>query len=942
MTRLAVSWLSFALVSWAGALMVPATGNWSAIRGSAQVDNSVTRTGKPSLRIEPGAGGAEARVRSAAVTLVAGKHYELKAWIKTQAMEVSDLDRTPIATGASIAMSSMPFDVHSESLSGTRDWQPVSLKFTATRSKDQIELRAAEGGQFKGRFWVDGVSLDEVSGLGDWPVKDAVDTFGPAYRYPKGGWIYVHIEGKPYERGFQHGYLLAREIEGYVDRCAAQLDPKSKRAAWNNGRATADALFLRGFDEEMREEMKGIADGAAAAKAQYDGRAIDLRDIVAANTITELGLLSPANRVTPTGLEGLRLSLPDYFNPKRDVGIGDRCSAFAATGKATRDGRMVIAHLTMWPLTLAEQTNIMLDIKPEKGHRLVMQSYPGGIQSGTDWYQNDAGVVLTETTIRQSPFNMRGTPVAFRARQAIQYGTDISQVAQHLMDRNNGLYTNEWLIADAKNDEIAMFELGTNKTRLYRSSKNEWFGGVEGFYWGCNNAKDLQVRTEYTPDPKQDPQDIPYVSSDRDRKWLQLYDTHKGQIDERFAFLALRTAPLVSASAFDGKVTTGEMASRTMLWAVLGKPNQRECEPNRWQKEQYPGNEGIYSSGYRLFAAEPDENLRASIQSREQERLARQPGDTAAAKTKWRKIEPERLWKGWIMPAADSDRWLTASGAVYHALLASEEFPRELGAWRIRYRAATRTKDWPLRQLSFDLRNSDWFEASRAKGVLLLDALRLKMGDEKFLQLMRDFYTAHTTSTASTAEFTAAAEKTLGSPLDAFFTEWLDGTGLPGSQDGPAFAPQNIFGRLESALIVYGTALDAGSNRRAAELLRRDMLNWYEHAVEIRKDFELAPEEARHHTLIFVGRPESNSALRAFAGKLPVTFDGAAFTAGGKTYASENFGIMLAAEHPDDPRQLAVVLAGNSALQTVRLATQRPHEFSWQVYRGTKAVERGY
>ena len=36
----------------------------------------------------------------------------------------------------------------------------------------------------------------------------------------------------------------------------------------------------------------------------------------------------------------------------------------------------------------------MLDIKPAKGHRMLMQSYPGGIESGTDWYQNDAGVIL--------------------------------------------------------------------------------------------------------------------------------------------------------------------------------------------------------------------------------------------------------------------------------------------------------------------------------------------------------------------------------------------------------------------------------------------------------------------------------------------------------------------------------------------------------------------
>src|SRR5450759_1596452 len=34
-----------------------------------------------------------------------------------------------------------------------------------------------------------------------------------ANRHEKNGWIYLHIEGSPEERGFQHGYLLAKEIK---------------------------------------------------------------------------------------------------------------------------------------------------------------------------------------------------------------------------------------------------------------------------------------------------------------------------------------------------------------------------------------------------------------------------------------------------------------------------------------------------------------------------------------------------------------------------------------------------------------------------------------------------------------------------------------------------------------------------------------------------------
>ena len=139
--------------------------------------------------------------------------------------------------------------------------------------------------------------------------------------------------------------------------------------------------------------------------------------------------------------------------------------------------------------------------------------------------------------------------MAFRARRAIQYGGNIDEVVKQLGTRNNGLYTNEWLIGDAKNNEIAMYELGTNHTKLWRSSKNEWFGGTPGFYWGNNNAKDLTIKQEYLPDPHGAPEYVPYIPRRRDLAWQELYSKQRGQIDEQFGFLAFRTAPLVSPQA---------------------------------------------------------------------------------------------------------------------------------------------------------------------------------------------------------------------------------------------------------------------------------------------------------------------------------------------------------------------------------------------------------
>ncbi len=181
--------------------------------------------------------------------------------------------------------------------------------------------------------------MDEVSSKDAWPAREAVQTFGPAYRYPAAGWIYLHIEGKPYDRGYQHGYLMAREIPEYLERCAYDLAGKSDAQTWDQFRTSANALFLRGFDREILEEMRGIADGANAAGAKWLGRKIDLVDIVLANTTVELGELRSAMPMTPTGLEGTPFEAPSYAG-QAEARFGYRAlQRFAATGPAHATAR---------------------------------------------------------------------------------------------------------------------------------------------------------------------------------------------------------------------------------------------------------------------------------------------------------------------------------------------------------------------------------------------------------------------------------------------------------------------------------------------------------------------------------------------------------------------------------------------------------------------------
>ena len=98
--------------------------------------------------------------------------------------------------------------------------------------------------------------------------------------------------------------------------------------------------------------------------------------------------------------------------------VPEGCSAFIATGKMTRDGNIVLGHNTMMDYQDAFP-NIIADILPARGHRILWQTSPGWIHSGTDFFITDAGLVGAETTIGGfEGFETNGVPEFARMRRA--------------------------------------------------------------------------------------------------------------------------------------------------------------------------------------------------------------------------------------------------------------------------------------------------------------------------------------------------------------------------------------------------------------------------------------------------------------------------------------------------------------------------------------------
>ncbi len=79
------------------------------------------------------------------------------------------------------------------------------------------------------------------------PDPASVTREGAGYRYAQNGWIVVHIEGAPYERGYQHGKLLAAEIVDHVKATATVRSPKAPADAWRDMRLMSGALFCAGM-----------------------------------------------------------------------------------------------------------------------------------------------------------------------------------------------------------------------------------------------------------------------------------------------------------------------------------------------------------------------------------------------------------------------------------------------------------------------------------------------------------------------------------------------------------------------------------------------------------------------------------------------------------------------------------------------------------------------
>ena len=292
----------------------------------------------------------------------------------------------------------------------------------------------------------------------------------------RNGWKYISIHGSPKERGYAHGYLCADYFQE-IQKTLVFLMPETYGHSWKYfiDAISRDFLTMTRDDfPEIYEEMEGIAEGCNANHCPTS-----LDEILAWNFYYSIPYWYSAISDSHIGKEG------------GGGGAKDHCSAFIATGDWTEDGRIVVAHNSFCDFIDGQFSNVVLDIFPDQGHRILMQTCPCWIWSGSDFFVTSKGIIGTETTIGGFLHYEKRYPIGYRIRKAMQYGNTLDEYCDILLKENSGDYANSWLFGDIHTNEIMRLELGLKYHSIERT-KNGVFIGFNAPY--DNRIRNLEVQ----------------------------------------------------------------------------------------------------------------------------------------------------------------------------------------------------------------------------------------------------------------------------------------------------------------------------------------------------------------------------------------------------------------------------------------------------------------
>ncbi len=318
----------------------------------------------------------------------------------------------------------------------------------------------------------------------------------------------LHVEGSPYEMGYQHGFLCAEgvyhmasvEFWGGLLIHMAGLDVTVEQLVALIGgdagvKTLVNLLYLPidrsikngDIPPEFLEEVNGIVDGANDAGYPVDYKSVMMNNL-AFDAILGIGypIVSPL----------IPLALPLLPVPHA-------CNAFVATGAATVDGRTLMGRDFMFGNGAYYKYGLLIEYVPDHGNRLVSVMAPSFV--GTAAGMNDKGIGIGIDMVPSANCNVNalGMGGLLINRYVLQYASELSQGVKILTGKKLGV---SWLfpIGDGLGAETggAVVEVSANMKRVrYDDYRQPAWAKLFNIPSQIENKSDLIVITNHYLNP---------------------------------------------------------------------------------------------------------------------------------------------------------------------------------------------------------------------------------------------------------------------------------------------------------------------------------------------------------------------------------------------------------------------------------------------------------
>ncbi|MDM8549111.1 C45 family autoproteolytic acyltransferase/hydrolase [Desulfobacterales bacterium HSG2] len=303
----------------------------------------------------------------------------------------------------------------------------------------------------------------------------------------------LQMKGTPYEMGYQHGFLLADRIELMISRTlpattayvAAQTGSDLKTAEkllWLGQKAAEPFL-----PEDLKEEMRGIADGANDA-----GVSVTSDQIFLWNTNYDQWCV---------------YCHPHYWHPEGKISekMPDRilagsggCSSFSAWDEwAGGNGNLIFCtDEDNFNMPAQLDNRIMVIAAPDKGYGHAFLTYPG--MTGLDGGLNEDGLEMMTQLNSMKDETMEGCGIGVFTRLLLTNASTVDDAINifHKYPRCAGI---AYHVADAKTGKAAVVETSSKMVcvrypapgikALYQSNHSNCYPGWMG-YSGYNMVAD--------------------------------------------------------------------------------------------------------------------------------------------------------------------------------------------------------------------------------------------------------------------------------------------------------------------------------------------------------------------------------------------------------------------------------------------------------------------